>query len=45
MLFEKLYNEKNKDGLIEHQVKSILDQLAKKGAIRYVKKEKEETVK
>ncbi|WP_303060301.1 minor capsid protein [Veillonella magna] len=40
MLFEKLYNERNKDGLIEHQVEGVLDQLAKKGAIRYVKKEK-----
>lgn len=45
MLFEKLYNERNKNGLIEPQVESVLDQLAKKGAIRYVKKEKEETVK
>lgn len=45
MLFEKLYNERNKDGIIEHQVESVLDQLTKKGAIRYVKKEKAETVK
>ena len=38
MLFEKIYNEKNKEGLIEHQVESVFGQLAKKGAIWYVKK-------